>query len=414
MKLNFKFTNLFGTAYKCGNLSYTNNGSCLLSSVGNQVTIFHLLRDEARTIAVNSHFNIEHIALSPILPILFTVDCNGGGSLVSMLTGNVITTYNFRHPVSAACFSPDGKYLAVSKNHCIMVFLAPEPSRSVNSLELYRFLYGFQDKIKNIDWSSDSKFIIAGSDDMTARVLAVKRTPKLIIYTLSGHKAPVYAAFVADESLDCVTVSVDGEVRLWECDTMPRDLHNTPSLETKKAFTYRNSLSQRINETITTVKFHRKLKMIVTAFESGIVMLHQLPEFILIDKAKLMADPVSAVAINPSGDWIAVGSEEHGQLAVWEWRSKSCHLRLSSHANEMTGVTFSPDGLLLATAGRDAKVKIWQVASGRALVTFSDHQAPVTQVAFPATKPKVVISSSLDGTVRAFDLTRYDLKNLSY
>ncbi|KAL7063447.1 hypothetical protein AAHC03_0651 [Spirometra sp. Aus1] len=309
-----------------------------------------------------------------------------------MLTGNVITTYSFRHPVSAVCFSPDGKYLAVAKNHCIMVFLAPEPSRSINSLELYRFLYGFQDKIKNIDWSSDSKFIIAGSEDMTARVLSVRRHPKLIIYTLSGHKAPVYSAFVADESLDCVTVSVDGEIRLWSCDSTLRDLDNAASLETKKALFKLTS---------------KKLKIIVTAFESGIIMLHQLPEFILIDKAKLMADPVSSVAINSSGDWIAVGSEEHGQLAVWEWRSKSCHLRVSSHANEMTSITFSPDGLLLATAGRDAKVKIWQVASGRALVTFSDHQAPVTQVAFPATKPKVVISSSLDGTVRAFDLTRY-------
>uniref|UniRef100_A0A183T351 WD_REPEATS_REGION domain-containing protein n=1 Tax=Schistocephalus solidus TaxID=70667 RepID=A0A183T351_SCHSO len=407
-------------------LCYTSNGSCLLSSVGNQVgtipdhpTIFdtemklELLPSIVISTSSTLHYRLYYQSYLPSIASPIAA-LDGGGSLVSMLTGNVITTYSFRHPVSAVSFSPDGKYLAVAKNHCIMVFLAPEPSRSVNSLELYRFLYGFQDKIKNIDWSSDSKFIVAGSDDMTARVLSVRRNPKLVIYTLSGHKAPVYSAFVADGSLDCVTVSVDGEVRLWNCDSTHHDLDKTPSPEAKKAlfkfqsrFTYRNALSQRINETITSVKFHRKLKILVTAFESGIIMLHQLPEFILIEKAKLMADPVSSVAINSSGDWVAVGSEEHGQLAVWEWRSKSCHLRLSSHANEMTSITFSPDGLLLATAGRDAKVKIWQVASGRALVTFSDHQAPVTQVAFPATKPKVVISSSLDGTVRAFDLTRY-------
>lgn len=119
-----------------------------------------------------------------------------------------------------------------------------------------------------------------------------------------------------------------------------------------------------------------------------------------------MADPITAVSINPAGDWIALGSEEHGQLAVWEWRSKSCHLRAESHANAMTSLAYSPDGLMIATGGRDAKVKLWRVGSGRAIVTFSEHQAPVTQVAFPAIKHKVVVSASLDGTVRAFDLTR--------
>uniref|UniRef100_A0A5K3FY16 WD_REPEATS_REGION domain-containing protein n=1 Tax=Mesocestoides corti TaxID=53468 RepID=A0A5K3FY16_MESCO len=172
-------------------------------------------------------------------------------------------------------------------------------------------------------------------------------------------------------------------------------------------FFYRNAQEHRVPEAITAISFHRKLKILVTAFENGVVMLHQLPEFVLMDKARLMVDPITSVTINPAGDWIAIGSEEHGQLAVWEWRSKSCHLRAESHANEMTSLSYSPDGLLLATGGRDAKVKIWNVGSGRAMVTFSDHQAPVTQVAFPSTKPKVVVSASLDGTVRAFDLTRY-------
>lgn len=124
---------------------------------------------------------------------------------------------------------------------------------------------------------------------------------------------------------------------------------------------------------------------------------------------RLMVDPISTVTVNAAGDWIAVGSEEHGQLAVWEWRAKSCHLRAESHANEMTSIVYSPDGLTIVTGGRDAKVKVWRVGSGRAVVSFSEHQAPVTQVAFPAMKPKVILSASLDGTVRAFDLTRYAL-----
>lgn len=44
--------------------------------------------------------------------------------------------------------------------------------------------------------------------------------------------------------------------------------------------------------------------------------------------------------------------------------------------------------------------------SGFCFVTFSDHSAPVTAVAF-LPSGSVVVSASLDGTVRAFDLVRY-------
>lgn len=44
--------------------------------------------------------------------------------------------------------------------------------------------------------------------------------------------------------------------------------------------------------------------------------------------------------------------------------------------------------------------------SGFCFVTFSDHTAPVTAVAF-LPSGSVVVSASLDGTVRAFDLVRY-------
>lgn len=123
-------------------------------------------------------------------------------------------------------------------------------------------------------------------------------------------------------------------------------------------------------------------------------------------------NPLSALSISPAGDWVAMASEGGGgvggELVVWEWRSKCAHLRAASHAaNEVADLAYSPDGLLLATGGRDAKVRLWRVSSGgRAVVTFHEHAAPVTAVAFPATKPKVLLSASLDGTIRAFDLNR--------
>lgn len=51
-------------------------------------------------------------------------------------------------------------------------------------------------------------------------------------------------------------------------------------------------------------------------------------------------------------------------------------------------------------------MKLWNAHSGFCFVTFSSHTAPISQVLFSPSSA-VVFSSSLDGTVRAYDLVRY-------
>lgn len=81
-------------------------------------------------------------------------------------------------------------------------------------------------------------------------------------------------------------------------------------------------------------------------------------------------------------------------------------MKQQGHANNMTCVSYSPDGQLLATGGEDGKVKLWNVLSGFCFVTFQEHSAAITGVQFSGNR-KFVVSSSLDGTVRAYDVIRY-------
>lgn len=52
-----------------------------------------------------------------------------------------------------------------------------------------------------------------------------------------------------------------------------------------------------------------------------------------------------------------------------------------------------------------SQVKVWNATSGLCFVTFTEHVSSVTSVAFTSSG-FVVVSASLDGTVRAFDLHR--------
>ena len=72
----------------------------------------------------------------------------------------------------------------------------------------------------------------------------------------------------------------------------------------------------------------------------------------------------------------------------------------------MQCLAYSPDGSLVATGGDDGKVKLWNTSSSFCFVTFTEHEASVSGLVFTPSG-KVVLSSSLDGTVRAFDMARY-------
>uniref|UniRef100_A0A9J8CAV5 PWP2 small subunit processome component n=1 Tax=Cyprinus carpio carpio TaxID=630221 RepID=A0A9J8CAV5_CYPCA len=437
MKFAYKFSNLLGAFYRHGNLCFSKDGNSVISPVGNRISIFDLKNNKSETLPVSTTKNISCLGISP--------DGN--------LKKKKLHHHHFHSPVHSVSFSPDGKKFVITKENVPLMYHAPERNREFNAFALDKSYYGPFDETTCIDWTDDSKCFAVGSKDMTTWIFGAERWANLIYYSLGGHKDIIVGCFFEKDSLDMYTVSQEGTLCVWESDTELEGLQYGPKYSKRKKMEeekkkreegeedkddddvekiigedgetrgdvikgsadtpkqvegiknvrYSQRSKHYFNKAgdfnkLTAAAFHKKTHILVTGFASGAFHLHELPEFDLIHSLSISDQRISTIAMNPTGDWIGFGCSGLGQLLVWEWQSESYVFKQQGHFNNMNSLAYSPDGQYL--------VKVWNTNSGLCFVAFTEHSSSVTNVAFTSSG-FVVVSASLDGTVRAFDLHRY-------
>ncbi len=127
----------------------------------------------------------------------------------------------------------------------------------------------------------------------------------------------------------------------------------------------------------------------------------QLPKIEKIQVDKSNITKLSSVAFSPNGRYLLSGGKDR---KLWLWNLKSGRLvrTLVGHSDIISSVAFSSDSRYAISGSRDRTVRVWNVNNGRLLDTYRGHNGFVSSVNFSA-DGRYVLSGSYDKTLQFWD-----------
>ncbi|NEP08828.1 MAG: TIR domain-containing protein [Symploca sp. SIO2C1] len=247
-----------------------------------------------------------------------------------------------------------------------------------------QILYGHQNVVKAVTFSSDGKLIASASDDKTVKLWNKENLSQKTLL-VEGEVRGV--AFSPDNKFIAAAVR-NKTIKLWKQDGTP--------LKTIRE-------TDKVNQ----VAFSPDKKVIASASDDYTVKLWPLDG----GEEKVLSghqDKVKSVAFSPDGKLIVSGSSDNS-IKLWSHTGKLLSTR-TRHQGAVNYVSFSPDGTMIASASADNTVKLWKQDGVLLNLEYTlgeekdqQHTESVHQVVF-SPDSTMIASASADQTVKLWNL----------
>jgi WD40 repeat protein len=120
---------------------------------------------------------------------------------------------------------------------------------------------------------------------------------------------------------------------------------------------------------------------------------------------------INSVAASPDGARLATGSND-GTVRIWDIETGQVSLTLTGHTDAVLGLDFNRDGTRLATGSLDRTAKVWDAFTGEELLTLAGHGEGkigdmfegVMAVAFHPVQDDLLATAGSDGLVKIWDV----------
>lgn len=249
-------------------------------------------------------------------------------------------------------------------------------------------LTGHNHIVRSAVYSTDGKFVLTGSGDGTARIWDPNTGKSLVEFR--GHTAGITSAEFSPDGRFVLTSSADQTARVWDAGTG----HSLFELRGHTA-------------PVSHARFSRDGKLIVTSSVDKTARLWEAATGKNLAELLGHTEWVQDAVFSPDGKFIATASADQ-TARIWDTASGESLYELQHRQNDedqnvVFTVEFSPDSRLLLT-GSAIEPRIWDVATGKALVNLRGHTSFVRKAIF-SHDGKYVLTASGDNTAQLWDPT---------
>jgi WD40 repeat protein/uncharacterized caspase-like protein len=315
-----------------------------------------------------------------------------GGKTIKLwdvATGNTLRA--LPGEANALDFSPDRNILAV----CNLTEIKLWDTRSGQELRTWE---GARQGVDALAFSNDGKLLASGNSDHTVTLWDPAK----------GHEISVLKGYVG--AVTSMALSADGKVlangifggigrhdnlKIWD----PVTGQLSRSLTGQHYAAYSIALSKSGDK-------------LVSGSSGNAVGLWDVSQAEPVRKFKETVDRKfvpDQVALSADGRLIAAAGR-NDMIKLWEAETGRQLLTLKGHKNGTRDLAFSPDGELLASCAQDKTIKLWSVSTGQELKTLTSHVGVVGTIAFSPDGKKLA-SGSHDKMTLLWDVASGNLED---
>lgn len=278
--------------------------------------------------------------------------------------------------VAELAFSSDGQWLATASTDKTVVLWKVDTSGGVTKV---RTLTGHEGSVLSLAFHPDSTLLASGGKDGLVFLWDVAGTLPPVRLPPNDEAKEVPSIAFSPDGATLVTAGTSGAVLFWDVRQRAAPRLLAPPFPAHR-------------EGVVSLEWHRDGGLLVTGSEDSTARLWNArdPARISPASAPLTAhiDTVNVATLSPDGRLLATASADH-LVFLWDISDPAAPRRLgdplAGHANWVNAAAFNGDGTLLATGSADKTAVVWNVrdpARPRRQAVLSGHEHGLNTLAF--------------------------------